>query len=77
MKIEQRLVNYIITESDLLTPKEMGGRFTTEQRQFILDEMSKAAKEFTIYNAALIRHTDYKPTLVPTKAGGGDDTPEA
>ena len=58
--ITERFVNYAIIESELLTPLEHGGKFTTEQRQFILDELNRVAKEFTDYNAALIKNSNFK-----------------
>ena len=57
----ERFVNYAIVESELLTPLEHGGKFTTEQRQFILDELTRIAKEFVPYNAALIKSIGFKP----------------
>ena len=67
MKLEKRFANYIITESELLTPQANGGKFTTEQRQFILDELSRMANEFGSYNASLIKAIGSKPHLVATK----------
>ena len=66
-KVTDMFVDYVITESELIVPMTEGGQFTTEQRQLIIDELRRMAREFPAYRATLIRAL--QPELHELKGG--------